>query len=139
MLIPPYLASSDPWYYSALLSHAVFSSFWLKARENPWMCSCPWEPLAADRDTRACRSRIHGYISMSLVGPFVHNVSFEGVCLTTVILTSGASPGGCLLRAVSHFDGIRGIRGIRGCVHFGLKLRPLSKLNVWRLKNTRKT
>ena len=60
--------------------------------------------------------------------------SFEGVCLTTVILTSGASPGGCLLWAMSHFDGIRGIDGIRGCVHFGSKLRPLSKLSVLTLE-----
>ena len=39
-------------------------------------------------------------------------LSFEGVSVTTVILTSGAGSGGCLLRDMSRFRGIRGIRGL---------------------------
>ena len=50
---------------------------------------------------------------------------FEGVNLTTVILTSNASLGGCLLRAMSHFRGVQGIGGIRGCVNFGWILRSI--------------
>ena len=75
-------------------------------------------------------------------------ILFEGVSLTTVILTSGASSGSCLLRAMSRFRGIRGIRGLRlfwldfetpvEVERFEVsKEAPLSKVSVSTFKNTR--